>query len=100
MKFVLAFTVRGGGSVAEREDAEKRSMQILAKFQPSAEITTWVQRVDGRGGFAVFETDDAAALTKDIAIWAPLLDFELHPVLDVMDAAAAGQEAIAFRDAL
>jgi len=100
MKFVLAFTVRDGGSLAEREAAEKRSMQFLAKFEPTVAISVWVERIDGRGGFAVFESDDPAAMAKDIAIWTPYLDFELHPVLDVMEATPAQQAGIAFRDSV
>jgi len=100
MKFVLVFTTADGGSAAEREVAEKRSLQILSKFEPSVQISEWVERVDGRGGFAVLQSDDAVAMTKDIAIWAPFLNFELYPVLDVMDATSAQQEAMDFRDSI
>jgi len=100
MKFVLTYTFRDGGSLEEREAAEKRSMQLLAKFQPSVQISEWVDRIDAEGGFAVLESDDPVAMTKDIAIWAPLLRFELHPVLDVADATPAQQEAIDFRDSI
>ena len=100
MKFVLAYTTLDGGSVAEREDADKRAMQLLSKFEPNVEISMWVDRLDARGGFAVFETDDPSAILKDIAIWAPLLNFELHPVLDVGDATPLQQEAIDFRDSI
>jgi Domain of unknown function (DUF3303) len=100
MKFVLAYTVRDGGSPTENEQAAKRSMQMLGKFEPSMEIREWVDRVDGEGGFAVFESDDPAAMLKDIAIWAPLLRFELHPVLDVAESTSLQQEAIDFRDAI
>ena len=100
MKFVLAYTWRDGGSSAEREVAEKRSMQLLSKFEPSMEISAWVDRIDGEGGFAMFESDDPAAMTKDIAIWGPLLRFELHPVIDVGEATPVQQEAIDFRDSI
>jgi Domain of unknown function (DUF3303) len=100
MKFVLTFTVPNGGSAKEREDAEKRAMQLLAKFEPSVDISVWVDRIDGRGGFAVFESDDPVAMTKDIAIWAPLLDFELFPVIDIAEGTPAQQEAIDFRDSI
>jgi hypothetical protein len=100
MKFVLTYTFRDGGSVAEREAAEKRGMQLLAKFQPSVQFSEWVDRVDGQGGFAVFESDDAATIMKDIAIWAPMFHFELYPVLDVLEATPVQQEAIDFRDSV
>ena len=100
MKFVLTFTTRDGGSSAEQEATEKRAMQLLSKFVPSVDISVWVDRIDGRGGFAVFESDDPAAMTKDIAIWAPFLDFELFPVIDIAEGTPAQQEAIDFRDSI
>jgi Protein of unknown function (DUF3303) len=100
MKFVLAYTTVDGGSASEREDAERRAMQILSKFAPSVEISMWVDRLDAQGGFALFETDDPSAILKDIAIWAPLVRFELHPVMDVGDATPIQQEAIDFRDSI
>jgi hypothetical protein len=48
----------------------------------------------------VFESDDPVAMTKDIAIWAPLLDFELFPVIDIAEGTPAQQEAIDFRDSI
>jgi hypothetical protein len=100
MKFVLTYTFREGGSLEEREAAAKRGMQLLAKFQPSVQFSEWVNRVDGEGGFALFESDDATTLMKDIAIWAPIFHFDLHPVLDLLDATPLQQEAIAFRDSI
>jgi hypothetical protein len=100
MKFVLTYTFRDGGSLEEREAATKRGMQLLGKFEPSVQIKEWVDRIDGEGGFAVVESDDPAAMTKDIAIWAPMFHFELFPVLDVAESTAAQQEAIDFRDSI
>jgi hypothetical protein len=100
MKFVLQYTLREGASAADNEAGQKRSMQLLSKFEPSAQIKEWVDRVDGDGGFAIFETDDPIALLRDITIWTPLLRFELHPVVDVGEGTAAQQEAIEFRDSI
>ena len=100
MKFVLTYTFREGGSLAEREVAEKRGMQLLGKWQPSIQFSEWVDRLDSRGGFVMFESDDAATIMKDIAIWAPMFNFELHPVLDVLEATPVQQEAMDFRDSI
>ena len=54
----------------------------------------WVQRCDGNGGFAVLETDDAAALYKDLATWTPWLEFEVYPVLDILEASPITSEAL------
>ena len=100
MKFVLVYTAVDGGSAAHREDAEKRAMQLLSKFEPSVEISMWVDRLDARGGFAMFETDDPAKILKDIALWAPLVNFELYPVMEVGESTPILQEAIDLRDSI
>ena len=100
MKFVLTYVARDGGSAAEREEAAKRGMQMLSKFTPSVEMREWVDRVDGEGGFAVFEADDSTTLLRDVTIWAPFFKFELFPVVDLGDAVPAQQEAIDFRDSI
>jgi hypothetical protein len=48
----------------------------------------------------MFESDDAATIMKDIAIWAPMFHFELYPVLDLLEATPVQQEAIDFRDSV
>lgn len=99
MKFVLAFTNRTGGSAADAEAGQERAMQLLATFRPSesATIHQWVTRCDGGGGFSVIETDNAENLLHDLSIWSSLLDFQVYPVVDVVDAASVQQRAIDFR---
>jgi hypothetical protein len=99
MKFVLSYTVRDGGSLAEREAAAKRGLQLLGKWQPGLQFSEWVDRLDNEGGFVVFETDDATTIMKDVAVWAPMFRFELYPVLDILEASAFQQEAVDFREA-
>jgi Protein of unknown function (DUF3303) len=100
MKYVLEYTYRDGGSAAENEADAKRAQQLLAKFEPSVDVLQWVDRIDGEGGFSVFESDDPVAMHRDIEIWATMLRFALHPVLDIADAVPAQQEAIEFRDSI
>ena len=100
MKFVLTYTIRDGGSLSEREAAAKRGLQLLGKWQPSIEFKEWVDRVDGEGGFVVFESDDAATITKDVSIWAPMFRFELYPVMDALEGTPIQQEAVDFRDSI
>jgi hypothetical protein len=96
MKFVLSYTLRAGGSVEERVTAGEAAQKLLANWAPSdtATIHQWLQRCDGNGGFAVVENDDQADLFRDIAVWAPWLDFEVVPVLDIADATPITQEAL------
>ena len=60
-------------------------------------IYRWVTRCDGGGGFSVIETDNAENLLHDLSIWRALIDFQIFPVVDVMNAAAVQQQAIDFR---
>jgi hypothetical protein len=100
MKFVLEYTLREGGSAADNEAGQQRAQDLLGKFVPSGDVKEWVQRVDGEGGFAVLESDDGVALSKDFAIWSPFLRFKLHPVVDIGEATGAEQEAIEFRNSI
>jgi hypothetical protein len=96
MKFVLSYTVRAGGSVEERVTGGEAAQKLLANWTPSdkATIQQWVQRCDGNGGFAVLETDDQGELFRDLAVWAPWLDFDVVPVIDIGDATPITQEAL------
>lgn len=96
MKFVLAYTLRPGGSLNDRLEAAERSQKLLANWQPSkaATIHQWVNRCDGNGGFAVVENDDANELLRDLATWSPWLEFSVYPVVDIADAIGLQQDAI------
>ncbi len=96
MKFVLSYRERAGGSVEERVAAGEAAQKLLANWSPSdaATIQQWVQRCDGTGGFAVLETDNSAELFSDLSVWAPWLEFEVVPVLDIADATSLAQDAL------
>jgi hypothetical protein len=97
MKFVLEYSDRGSGSVQDNLAAAESAQKLLSNWapNPAATIHQWVQRCDGSGGFAVLETDDAGALYKDLATWSPWLEFQLHPVLDILDTVSLNDEALA-----
>ncbi len=61
-----------------------RILEVLAKWSPpeSWTIHQWVTRIDGNGGFAVIETDDAASIALALTKFTPYLDFQVFPVLD------------------
>ena len=98
MKYVLEWTVRPGGSGQENLASLKRSLEVFGKWTPSANMLQFVSRVDARGGFAVVETDDPAALAKDCAIFSPFLDCAVHPVLDIDQGAAVLQAAVEYNE--
>ena len=39
----------------------------------------------------------AENLLHDLSIWSPYIDFQIYPVVDVMEASAMQQKAIEFR---
>jgi hypothetical protein len=99
MKYVLTWWERPGGSYADYEAAQKR---VLSVFEPwempeSLDIHQFVVRVGEFGGYAVLETDNVADVQKLTTTFA-VFQFRLEPVMDVMDAVAAEEEGIAWRD--
>jgi hypothetical protein len=96
MKFVLAYTTRPGGSATENVSAGEAAQKLLANWTPSpaATIHQWLQRADGNGGFSVVETDNVGDLFKDLATWSPWLDFQVYPVLDIVDAIPLQEDAL------
>lgn len=96
MKFVLAYTLRSGGSAADNVASGEAAQKLLTGWAPSpaATVHQWVQRCDGTGGFAVIETDNAAELYKDLATWSAWLEFQVHPVLDIIETMPITSEAL------
>jgi hypothetical protein len=52
------------------------------------------------GGFAVTEGDDPVTAARDIAKFAPFLEYTVYPVVDVAEGAAAGAEAVEWRKSI
>jgi len=102
MKYVIAWKPRYGGSAAENEATTARVLEVFSKWTPSSEVTfhQFVLRVDGEGGFAVTEGDDPATAARDIAKFAPFLEYTVYPVLDVAEGAAIGAEAVQWRKSI
>ena len=94
MKYVITWTPRA--SITEESAA--RSLQVFGKWTPheGATFKEFLSRVDGRGGFAVVETDDPALVLRDTALFGSWFDFSVHPVLEIADTAMIDAEAVAF----
>jgi len=94
MKYVATWEVRPNAT----EETAARSLQVFGKWSPSEGVAyeQFLGRVDGRGGYAVVETDDPALIAKDIAPFTPWFDFTIVPVLDITETAAIDTEALAF----
>ena len=102
MKYVTTWKPRLGGSAAENEASAARVLEVFNKWTPSSDVTfhQFVLRVDGEGGFAVTEGDDPAAAARDIAKFAPFLEYTIYPVLDVAEAAGILAEAVEWRKSI
>jgi Protein of unknown function (DUF3303) len=96
MKYVITWKQRHGGSAAENEASAAQTLEAYSKWTPSSDTTIhqFVFRADGQGGFAVVETDDVASLARTIYKFAPYAEYELHPVLDMGEAAGLAAEAV------
>ena len=98
MKYVLSWTVTGNRT----EETQARGFQVLSKWQPAEGVTfhQFLSTVDGRGGFAFVETDNPSLIARDTAIFAPWLDFQLTPVIDITEFAQVAADAIGFRQSI
>ncbi|HXA31004.1 MAG TPA: DUF3303 family protein [Acidimicrobiales bacterium] len=99
MKFVVIWRVRSGGSAAENEATQERVLQVFSKWTPPADETfhQFLGRLDGTGGFAVVETDNADSLGEAAAKFGPFLDFEIVPVNDIGETTRLLGEGVEFR---
>ncbi|MDF2825680.1 MAG: hypothetical protein K0R68_3088 [Mycobacterium sp.] len=102
MKYVMSWTSRLNGSEKENEEAMRRGVEMFSKWQPPDGTTfhQFVGRMDGAGGFAVIEADNADGILDGVSKFGPLNAFELFPVVDVPDWMAAAQEGVAFRESI
>jgi hypothetical protein len=94
MKYVITWVFRDGTT----EEDQARSLAVFGRWEPDEASTflQFVSRVDGRGGFAVVETDEPALIARDMAIFGTFFDMSVHPVLDVQQGAAIAASALAF----
>jgi hypothetical protein len=102
MKYVVSWETREGGSAAQAEEDEKRLLQLFSKWSPPADATfhQFVARLDGRGGFAVVETDNPASVMEGPSKFGTHIIFTITPVIDIMDSIPIANEGIEFRDSI
>ena len=96
MKFVITYTQRSGGTAAENVAAAEAGQKLLSNWQPNptGTILQWVQRCDGNGGFAVTEGEEAGPMLKDLSTWSPWFEFQVYPVVDILEASPITDEAL------
>jgi hypothetical protein len=95
MKYVIAWEVRENTS----EEMQARAYEVFGKWSPAEgnDFLQFLDRIDGRGGFAVVETEDPTLIARDTAVFGPFLDFSVYPVMDSQEGTRIATEAIEFR---
>lgn len=98
MKYMITWRERPAGSVREYEAAQERILAIFKdwKFPASFTIHQFVARVGEFGGYMVVETAKPSDIHYVTSVYAGF-SFKVEPVLDVMDAVAAENQAIDYR---
>lgn len=98
MKYVVSWEARPSVT----EEAAKRSLTVFSKWSPShpEHFQAFLGRLDGNGGFAVVDTDDATEIAKDTAPFMPWFEFHVYPCLEIADSAAIETEALAFLESV
>ena len=88
MKFLTTWTLRDGeGTSADRIAEGKKILEAFGRWSvPENEtMIAFVSRVDGSGGVAISETDDATALADAAAKFSAWYTWEITPVMDLTD---------------
>jgi Protein of unknown function (DUF3303) len=95
MKYVIAWEVRENTS----EETQARAYEVFGKWSPAEgnDFLQFLDRIDGRGGFAVVETEDPTLIARDTAVFGPFLNFNVYPVMDSQEGTRIATEAIEFR---
>ena len=60
----------------------------------------FLSRIDGEGGFAVIETDNQAGLLEGVSKFTTWLQFDIVPVVDIMDGVAVLAAGAEFRESV
>jgi hypothetical protein len=96
---MLTWRERDMGSAADYEAAQTRARALWNPLQWPESIRQHaaVSRVDGRGGYAILETDDLEALHMLIVTF-PAYEFEVVPVVAFDVSIERRLEALAWRE--
>src|ERR1700722_1161356 len=98
MIFLVSWTSRPGASAADNEAAAERVLEVFGKWTAPADqiFHQFLGRLDGRGCFAVVETDNSDSLADAPAKFGPYLDFEITPVNDITSTTRLLGQAVEF----
>jgi hypothetical protein len=101
-KYLMSWKTRTGGSAQQNHDDGKSVLAAFAKWQTPADQTwsEFLSRIDGEGGFAVIETNNQAGLLDGVSKFVTWLEFEIIPVVDIMDGVTVLAAGAEFRESI
>lgn len=90
MKFIVQWTTRLGSEPEDNVESSESLLKAFGAWTPPDEwtISEFINRVDGRGGLLICETDDLASIDRTVAQYIAWLDYDIIPVLDIGDSVA------------
>lgn len=78
MKFMVSWTVSPGAA----QEAVEKFLEGGGAPQEGVKLLGRWHRVDGNGGFSLYETDRAEQLFRGAVLWSELVDLETYPVIE------------------
>lgn len=101
-KYLMSWKLRLSGTAQQNHDDGKKLLDTFAKWKmPSDQnFLQFLARVDGTGGYAVVETDNPAGLTDAPSKFGTWLEFDVTPVVDIMDNVAVVAAGAEFRESI
>ena len=101
-KYHMSWKTRANGSAQQNHDDGKALLAAFGKWQAPAD-QNWIQflnSLDGQGGFAVIETDNAAGLLAEVSKFSTWNEFTIVPVVDIGEGVTLGAAAAEFRESI
>ncbi|MEM7273948.1 MAG: DUF3303 family protein [Actinomycetota bacterium] len=87
MKFIMHYHIRRSPTDdAQNVKLAENLQQAFSAWTPpeGMQVEQILVQVDGRGGFAIVETEDEATITMVVSQFQPWFDWDVHLVQDVM----------------
>lgn len=101
-KYLVSWKLRLGGTAQQNHEDGKKLLDAFGKWQiPSDQnFLQFLARVDATGGYAVVETENPAGLIDAPSKFGTWLEFDVTPVVDIMDNVAAAAAGAEFRESV
>jgi hypothetical protein len=82
------------------ETLGRRLLDVYSKWTPAAQIVQMVSALDGTSGLSIVETDNPMDVLRDTSKFDTWLEFTVTPVVDILDAVPAFNEAIEYMESI